>query len=53
MRKYRNEIKFVINKDTAEKLIKCIKEDKNERYIVLDAESEETYNYPFAKVLSR
>lgn len=34
-----------------EKLIKCIKEDNNKRYQLLDYKSENTYQYPFAKVV--
>ena len=46
-----DDIDIGLISDDYEKLIKSIKEDKNERYIVLDDEIEETYNYPFAKVI--
>ena len=37
--------------DEYDKLIEAIKKDKNPRYIILDAEVEHTYYYPFAKVI--
>ncbi len=33
------------------KLLKCIEEDNNERYKLLNYNNEDTYNYPFAKVV--